>query len=96
MATAALSTPRTAGGKTTPRSRREPASPQTFGLREFRSPAPRHPSISAAEGRPSSKQANQVPILAHLTGVPQPDLSAMTYGEARLWIAERWHTWMAR
>ena len=51
---------------------------------------------NAAEGRPSSKQANQVTILAHLTGAPEPDLSTMTYGEARLWVAERWRTWVGR
>ena len=54
------------------------------------------PTCNAASGQPSSKQRNQIPILAHLTAAPEPDLAAMNYGDAKEWVAKRWTQWMLK
>jgi hypothetical protein len=52
------------------------------------------PSCAAAEGQPSSKQRNQIPILSALTQTPEPDLDSMSREEAGSWVRARWAEWL--
>ena len=42
----------------------------------------------------SSKQRNQIPLLARLTMTPEPDTTNLDGGEANEWLAARWHEWL--
>jgi hypothetical protein len=44
----------------------------------------------------SSKQRNQIPLMARLTMSPEPDIDGINWMEANQWLAARWHEWIAQ
>ena len=44
----------------------------------------------------SSKQRNQIPLMARLTMSPEPDIENINWEEANQWLAARWHEWIVQ